>query len=235
MALPEAQATEDKISLALVEDEDLYRDLLRVALSQHPRLQVVGAFADGETALEAVPRLQPRVALLDIELRGRLNGIQLGLLLRRRLPDLGVVLLSNHGEPQFVASLPPAALPGWSYLLKKSVSDIGALLRAIEGAAAGLVVLDPQLVAGLRPRTGGELVQLSPRQRQILGLIAQGFTNAAIAQQLVLAEKSVENQINLLYRELGIDRQESALHPRVKAVLLYLQESYFQGTGKSSG
>lgn len=218
----------DKISVVLVEDEDLYRDLLRIALSQHPRLEVLGAFGDGESALEAVPGLQPRVAILDIELRGGLTGIQVGFLLRRRLPDLGIVLLSNHGDPQFLASLPQEVISGWSYLLKKSVNDVGSLQRAVEGAAARQVVLDPQLVAGLRPRTGGKLTQLSPRQREILALIAQGFSNSAIAQQLVLAEKSVENQINLMYRELGIDRQESPVHPRVKAVLRYLRESSFQ-------
>lgn len=220
------QGTTAKIKLVLVEDEDLYRDLLRIVLSQHPRFEVLGTFADGESALQAIPELKPDVAILDIELRGGLNGIQLGMLLRRRLADLGIVLLSNHGDPSFVASLPVEVLGGWSYLLKKSVSDAGALGRAIEGAAARLVVLDPQLVTGLRPREGGSLARLTPRQREILGLIAQGFSNGAIAKRLVLAEKSVENQINLLYQQLGIDRSHSSMHPRVKAVLLYLQDSH---------
>lgn len=222
------EAPQSKIKLVLVEDEALYRDLLRIVLSQHPRLEVLGCFADGESALEAIPTLRPDVAILDIELRSGINGIQLGLLLRRGLPDLGIVLLSNHGDPSFVSSLPVEVLGGWSYLLKKSVSDAGSLGRAIEGAAARLVVLDPQLVTGLRPREGGNLARLTPRQREILGLIAQGFSNASIAQRLVLAEKSVENQINLLYQQLGLDRGRSPLHPRVKAVLLYLQDSYPQ-------
>jgi DNA-binding NarL/FixJ family response regulator len=79
----------------------------------------------------------------------------------------------------------------------------------------------------MRPRPGGALSRLTPRQQEILALIAQGFSNAAIAEQLTLAEKSVENQINLLYQQLGIDRGRNALHPRVKAVLTYLQESRF--------
>ncbi|HUX86110.1 MAG TPA: response regulator transcription factor [Chloroflexota bacterium] len=219
--------TTDKIKVVIVEDEGLYRDLLRVALSQHAHFQVVGAYGDGMLALESMRHLDVDVAILDIDLRSALNGVQLGLLLRQRWPKLGIVLLSNHGDPQFLSSLPSDVLSGWSYLLKKSVSDVNALERAIEGATVGLVVLDPQLAGNMRPRPGGALSRLTPRQQEILGLIAQGFSNAAIAEQLTLAEKSVENQINLLYQQLGIDRGRNALHPRVKAVLAYLQESRF--------
>jgi len=217
----------EKINVVIVEDEGLYRDLLRVALSQHSHFQVVGAYGDGMLALESMRHLDVDVAILDIDLRSALNGVQVGLLLRQRWPKLGIVLLSNHGDPQFLSSLPSDVLSGWSYLLKKSVSDVNALERAIEGAKVGLVVLDPQLAGSMRPRPGGALSRLTPRQQEILALIAQGFSNAAIAEQLTLAEKSVENQINLLYQQLGIDRGRNALHPRVKAVLAYLQESRF--------
>jgi DNA-binding NarL/FixJ family response regulator len=210
------------VRVMIVEDEDLYRDLLRVVLSQHPRMAVVGAFANGESALGEAAALAPEVAILDIELRGGMNGIQLGLLLRRHLPGLGIVLLSNHGDPEFIASLPQEVIAGWSYLLKKSVSDVESLGRAIEGAVAGFVVLDPQLVTGLRPRGGSKHAQLTPRQREILALIAQGLTNRAIAGRLILAEKSVENQINAIYQQLGIDREDTSVQPRVKAVLIYL-------------
>ncbi len=226
-----SRGDQNRIEAIIVEDEGLYRDLLRVALSQHPRIEVIGAFPDGESALAAAPKLRPHVAMLDIELRGGMNGVQAGLLLRRELPQLGIVLLSNHQDPQFLSSVPRNAISGWSYLLKKSVSDIQALGRAIEGAAAGFVVLDPLLVARAPARTGSCLSRLTPRQRDILALIAQGFTNAAIAERLSLAEKSVENQINLLYQELAIDREDRSLQPRVKAVLIYLQESRPDGLG----
>ncbi len=216
--------SEQATRIALVEDEDLYRDLLRIVLGQQPRFAVVGAFADGPSAIREIPELAPDVAILDIELRGGMNGIQLGLQLRRRLPQLGIVLLSNHGDPQFVASLPHDVIAGWSYLLKKSVSDVGALSRAIAGAQAGFVVLDPALVTAMRPREGSATGRLTPRQREILGLIAQGLTNSAIARQLVLAEKSVENQINAIYQQLAIDRDDHTIQPRVKAVLMYLEE-----------
>jgi CheY-like chemotaxis protein len=103
----------DKINLVIVEDESLYRDLLRVALSQHPNFHVVGAYGDGVAALEAMRHLDTDVAILDIDLRSALNGVQLGLLLRQRWPTLGIVLLSNHGDPQFLSSLPSEVLTGW--------------------------------------------------------------------------------------------------------------------------
>ncbi|MGE5618827.1 MAG: response regulator [Sphingomonadaceae bacterium] len=222
MAMSTANA-QGKIRVVIVEDESLYRDLLSFALAQHPRLEVVGSFADGESAVSAVSRLRPDVAMLDIELGGAMNGIQLGLLLRQQLPDLGIVILSNHQDTQFLAAVPQASVAGWSYLLKKSVSDLQALGRAIEGAAAGFVVLDPRLVTGARRGGQSPLSHLTPRQQEILSLIAQGFTNSAIAERLSLAEKTVENQINLLYQQLGIDREDPSLQPRVKATLICLQ------------
>ena len=218
---------DEPLRLALVEDEPLYRDLLRIALDQRPGLMVAAAYGDADSALGGIPDLKPDVAMLDIDLGGGgINGVQLGMKLRRTMPQLAIVLLSNHGDPEFVASLPEEVRAGWSYLLKKSVNDVDVLGRTVSGAAAGLTVLDPQLVAGMRgrPRKQGLLSRLTPRQTEILELIAQGFSNASIAERLVLAEKSVENQINLLYQQLEIDRATSGVQPRVKAVLTYLDE-----------
>jgi DNA-binding NarL/FixJ family response regulator len=159
-----------------------------------------------------------------------MDGIHLGLALRQHLPNLGIVLLSHHADLRFVAALHRRPITGWSYLLKQSVRDVAALRRAVEGAAEGDVVLDPRLVAGLQPRHGGPLERLTARQREVLALAAQGLTNAAIAEQLVLAEKSVENHLTDIYDVFGIDRREQGVHTRVRAVLLYLQESRFVST-----
>jgi DNA-binding NarL/FixJ family response regulator len=214
-----------RVRVAVVEDEPLFRSLLEQYLVRHDRLQLVGAFPDGPALLGALDSVRPDVVTLDIELPGRMDGIQTGLSLRRVLPHVGIVVLSNHDDPRFVASLPQDAMAGWSYLLKKSVRDVDALGRAVEGAAAGAVVIDPQLVADLQPRSGGPLLRLTPRQREILSLLAQGLTNAVIAERLVLAEKSVENQLTAIYSALDIDRREESVHPRVSAVLVYLRES----------
>jgi DNA-binding NarL/FixJ family response regulator len=221
------------VRVALVEDEPLFRNLLQHYLARHPSLEVVGAFEDGSAALADIPSLQPDVVTLDIELPGRMDGIQVGISLRQQLPQLGIVILSNHADPRFLGALPREVTSGWSYLLKKSISDIQILDRAVEGAARGIVTLDPTVVAGMRPRTGSRLDRLTPRQRDIIQLVAQGLTNAAIAERLVLAEKSIENQLTAIYGELGIDRREDAVHPRVSAVLAYMNESRFSpGSGE---
>lgn len=221
----EAALPERTITVAVVEDEPLMLDLLRVALQQHPGLAVVGVFKQGEEALQRIPPLQPQVALLDIDLGRGLSGIQLGFLLREQLPTLGIVLLSNHWVPHFLATLPPHMMAGWCYLLKRSVADVDTLARAIQGAAAGLVVLDPYVVARRQPRPGGSLTRLTPRQREVLSLIALGFTNTAIAQRLGLAASTVENQLNQIYQELGLAEEHAEFNPRVRAALRYLLES----------
>ena len=212
-----------KIRVLFLEDEDLFRDLVVSVLSQKPNVTVVGAYGDGQAALAAAPQLSPDVALLDIELGKGLNGIQVGLEMRKQLPNLGVVILSNHEDPSYLTSIPRESIAGWSYLLKKSVRSSEALARAIEGSAAGFVVVDPQIVQRIKPRSEGKLARLTRRQMEIMGLIAEGVTNNGVAERLSLSVKSVENQINVIYQQLEIDRGDSALHPRVQAVLTYLQ------------
>lgn len=214
-----------RLRLAIVEDESLYLDLLATVLGIDPELEVVGTYTDADAALREVPRLQPDVALLDIELGGSVNGVQLGLLLRERLPQLGIVLLSNVRAPRLLGSIPRAQVSGWSYLLKRSVRDASILRRAIDGAAQGLVTLDPALVVGRRARERGRISSLTERQRSILELVAEGWTNEAIAARLGIAVKTVENQLVLTYQELGVDRERDPIHPRVRAVLLYLVET----------
>ena len=215
----------DRIRVLMAEDEGLFRDLVSTVLAKQERVEPVGSFGDAESALRAAPGLRPDVALLDIELGDGMNGVQLGIKLRQKLPKLGIVLLSNHNDPRLLSSLPRESMGGWSYLIKKSVTNTASLLRAIEGAAAGLVVLDPALTGSRTASEAGPLQELTPRQKDILELIAEGFTNAAIADELGLTVKSVENQINGLYQALSIDREDRFVQPRVSAVLIYLENT----------
>lgn len=214
-----------KITVVIVEDEGLFRDMLRIALRRDESIEVIGDFASGEEALEAVPLIKPDVAILDVQLQGELNGIELGIRLRWELPQMGVVVLSNYTLPSFLGSLRLEEASGWSFLRKQSVRDIETLVRTVRGSANQLMVLDPQIVSERYPSEGGAVARLTPRQREILRLIAVGFTNSAIASKLGVAEKTVENTISSLYVDLFAGEERSNIHPRVRAVLVYLQQT----------
>ena len=138
--------------------------------------------------------------------------------------DTGIVILSVHKDRRYVTSLPLSETPGWAYLLKQNVPDMASVLRAIQGSVDGMVVLDPEVVEGLQPRSGSAAARLTPRHKQVLELIAQGYNNTNIAQRLSLTEKSVETYINAIYQVLQIPGEEG-VHSRVKATLVYLQDS----------
>jgi Response regulator containing a CheY-like receiver domain and an HTH DNA-binding domain len=213
------------IRLAIVEDDDLFRMLMRGALDALPGITVVGDFREAESAERELPAIAPDVVVLDIDLGVKSqNGVQLGLALRRLMPDLGILLLSHHREPEYLLSLPSDQTRGWSYLLKSSVHNLEALERAIRGAAAGMVILDPELAQQVRtPTLNG--VTLSERRFMLLHLIAQGYSNRAIAERMYLSLKTVENMVGKLYGELGLNSCSSERHARVEATLLYLRHA----------
>ena len=211
------------IRLAVVSADGLYRDLLAAALATLPGLQVLGVLASADDALAAIGQLRADVAVLDDPLPGPLDGTQLGLTLRQRRPGLGIVLLSDRSRPADLAALAPEQRAGWAHLGKLAVGDLQTLHRAIRGAAEHLLLVDTEAQPGPAAALPEAIAQLSPRERQLLALIAQGFSNSAIARQFHLAEKTVENQVSLLYQRLGMQRGHSDLHPRVGAALLYLR------------
>lgn len=209
------------LRLAIVEDESLFRELLGTVLSALPGLTVEAAYGSASEALAELPAKKPDVVLLDIDLKNGENGFQLGLKLRKHLPQLGVVLLSSHRAPALLATLPVDQAHGWSYLLKSSVRDVESLERALHGTASGMMILDPKLAE--EPGRNPLASQLSPRQYSLLKLLAEGKSNREISRQLHLTEKTVENQIGGLYREMGIDTSDSRAHSRVQATLRFIQ------------
>ncbi|MCH7622153.1 MAG: response regulator transcription factor [Chloroflexi bacterium] len=212
------------VRVLIVEDEGLFRDMLKTYLGSIPNLEVVEAVSDGEAAIEAADRLQPDVVLLDIELGSQPNGIAAGRAIKQQNGNIGIIVLSAHKEREYLSLVAKEEYSGWSYLLKQSVSDASALVRAIEGTASGLVVMDPCVVNNMKPRSGSITSRLTPRQQEVLAMMAQGYNNAAIAEKLVLGTKSVENYINAIYQELSLNHDDS-LHPRVQAVLSYIRDS----------
>ena len=212
------------VKIMIVEDEGLFRDMLKISLGALSNVEVVEAVSDGNAAVEAASRVKPDVILMDIELGSEPNGIAAGRAIKEDHPDMGIVILSSHRERQYISMITVEGASGWSYLLKQSVSDAGSLVRAIEGAASGLVVMDPAVVNSMKPRKGSLIAGLTPRQQEVLTIMAQGYNNAAIAEKLILGTKSVENYINAIYQELSLGHN-SPLHPRVQAVLSYLRDS----------
>ena len=212
------------VKVLIVEDEGLFRDMLKISLSSLPNIEVVGAVSDGEAAVQAATQLLPDVVLMDIELGSEPNGIDAGRAIKQEHPEIGIIILSAHKERGYVKLIVSDEFSGWSYVLKQSVNDAGSLVRAIEGAASGLVVMDPGVVNSMKPRQGSITAGLTPRQQEVLSMMAQGYNNAAIAGNLVLGTKSVENYINAIYQELSLNHSGS-LHPRVQAVLSYIRDS----------
>ena len=214
----------EKTRLIVVDDEPLFRELLRSTLSAVLGLEVVGVAGDGESAVLLARKEKPDVVIMDIEMPGKLDGIEAALEIKRERPETGVVILSAHSERRYVTSLPLEDMQGWGYLLKQTAPDLATVVRAIEGSKAGMVVLDPSVVSGLRPRQGSAVARLNPRHQEVLELMAQGYSNAAIARLLKLSRKSVETYINVIYQELQLSHEED-IHARVKATLLYLESS----------
>lgn len=208
----------------IVEDQELFSEMLRRTLSEEPGLCVMGVAQDGETAIDLARELEPDVVLMDIELQGGMNGIEAAKRIKEARPQTGIVILSVHNDRRYFTSLPLEENPGWSYLLKQSVPDLASVVRAIQGSESGMVVLDPAVVRSLSPKQGSTVANLTPRQMEVLELIAQGFNNAAIGRQLTLAERSVETYIHAIYQTLQISGEDE-IHGRVKATLFYLNET----------
>jgi len=211
------------VKVLIVENEGLFRDMLKISLGSIPNMEIVDAVSDGHAAIQTSSQLQPDVVLMDIELGGDPNGIEAGRTIKSNHPEMGMILLSAHKEREYVSMIASDDLSGWSYVLKQSVTDAGVLVRAIE-AACGLAVMDQGVVNSMKPRRGSDTAGLTPRQQEVLSMMAKGYNNSSIAENLVLGTKSVENYINAIYQELHLGHNGN-LHPRVQAVLTYIRDS----------
>ncbi|MDA1347498.1 MAG: response regulator transcription factor [Chloroflexi bacterium] len=210
--------------ILIVEDEPLFRELLENTLARQTGLEIIGSAVDGATAVQMARERAPDAVIMDVEIAGDIDGIKAALRIKDLRPETGIVILSSHRDRRYVTSLPVEQGAGWAYLLKQSVPDVATLVRAIYGSISGMLVLDSTLVRSLSPREGSDLDRLTARQRQVLQLVAQGYSNASVAGELGLAEKSVEIYINAIYQELGLSN-EPGINPRVQATLTYLEDS----------
>src|SRR4051812_2850815 len=218
------------VRLVLAEDHYLVREGVRSLLDAEPGIEVVAVCADLDSLLEAVDRERPDVVVTDIRMPpGHSDeGIQAARRLRDTNPSVGVVVLSQYATPSYALALLDTGSAGRAYVLKERVHEPQGLVGAIRAVAAGGSVIDAkvveELVAARARPAASPLSELTPRERDVLGKMAEGRNNAAIADELVVTERSVEKIINSLFMKLGLT-WEPAVHKRVKAVILYLAES----------
>jgi DNA-binding NarL/FixJ family response regulator len=211
--------------VVIAEDLALLRDGLERLLRDNG-LEVVAAVADAPSLIDAVAREKPDVAVVDIRLPPdfRDEGLRAALELRRRAPDTGVLMVSQYVEQTYATELLADGRGGVGYLLKDRIMDVSDFVDAVARVARGGTALDPDVVAQLVSRSGSEgpLSELTPREREVLALMAEGRSNAGIAQALVLTVGAVEKHIASIFGKLRLP-QSDCDHRRVLAVLTYLQ------------
>ncbi len=187
---------------------------------------VVGEAGDAEDLLRKVRAHKPDVALVDIRMPPTHvdEGLQAARVIRSELPETSVLMLSQYVEERYVTELLEHGAEGVGYLLKDRVADIDRFTDAIRQVAAGGSVLDPEVVAHMLGRRGDNsaLDELTDREREVLGLMAEGKTNRAIAQQLYMSERGVERHVTAIFGKLRLPATDQD-HRRVLAVLAFLR------------
>ncbi|MGW8703564.1 LuxR C-terminal-related transcriptional regulator, partial [Streptomyces eurythermus] len=192
--------------------------------------EVVAGVADAEALLATIAELAGRDELPDVVVADvRMppthtdEGVRAAVELRGRHPELGVLVLSQYVEERYATELLAGSSRGVGYLLKDRVADVREFVAAVERVASGGTALDPEVVAQLlgRSRKQDVLAALTPREREVLGLMAEGRTNSAVARQLVVSDGAVEKHVSNIFMKLGLTPSDGD-HRRVLAVLTYL-------------
>lgn len=214
-----------QIRVLVGEDQPFVREgILRVL--QEGGFEVVGAAADAGALLRMAAAYRPDVVVADIQMppdHGD-DGLRAALAIRAARPGTGVLVLSQFLEDAYAYALVADGAQGVGYLLKEKVGDLRAFTDAVRRVADGGSVLDPDVVTRLvgRRREAGPLDDLTRRERQVLGLIAEGRSNGGIASELVITVAAVERHVTSIFDKLGL-RQAPDVHRRVLAVLKYLR------------
>ncbi|MFD0684888.1 response regulator transcription factor [Actinomadura fibrosa] len=209
--------------VVIAEDSVLLRAGL-TKLLETSGFEVAAAAGDAEELLAAVREHRPDAAIVDVRMPPGFTdeGVRAALVMRREAPDVAVLLLSQYVEERYAADLLSSSTSGIGYLLKDRVADVSAFLDALRRVIAGGTALDPEVVAQLLLRRGSDpLGRLTPREREVLSLMAEGRSNAGIAAALVVSESAVAKHINNIFAKLDLPHAEGD-HRRVLAVLRFL-------------
>jgi DNA-binding NarL/FixJ family response regulator len=215
------------VRVVIAEDLVLLRDGLTRLLRDN-EIEVVAAVSDGDALVREVIAQKPDLAIVDIRLPPSFQdeGLRAALEARRRAPGVAVLVVSQYVEHTYAQELLADGRGGVGYLLKDRIMHVADFLEAVRRVAAGGTALDPDVVAQLfsRRREDGPLERLTPREREVLSLMAEGRSNAGIAEALVLTIGAVEKHVQSILSKLDL-AQSTGDHRRVLAVLAYLQEA----------
>ncbi|WP_225094933.1 response regulator transcription factor [Streptomyces sp. CoH27] len=212
--------------VVIAEDNALLREGLVLLLTSAGH-EVAGVVGSGPEILPALLGRRPDIAVLDVRMPPsfRDEGLRAALEARERLPGLPVLVLSQYVEESYAAELLSGGARGVGYLLKDRVGCVDEFLDALERVARGGTALDPEVVTELMTgRAGSPLDSLTPREREVLRLMAEGHDNTTIARTLVVTERSVSKHIGNVFLKLGLPPSDSG-HRRVLAVLAYLRHA----------
>jgi DNA-binding NarL/FixJ family response regulator len=217
---------ESSLRLVVAEDQALVREGI-IRMLESAGLTVVGAAVDAVDLVRQARHHRPDVIITDIQMPpGRSDdGLRAAMEIRELYPGMGVIVLSQFLEDRYVLDLVGERADGVGYLLKERVADRTILLEAVRSVAAGQSALDRDVIARLvgRRRATGPLDDLTPQERRVLALMAEGRSNTAIADALTVTVPTVERHVSGIFTKLGLLPSEAAHHRRVVAVLKYLQ------------
>ncbi|MGA1813348.1 response regulator transcription factor [Frondihabitans sp. 4ASC-45] len=213
------------VRVVLADDSVLLREGV-ARLFQEAGFDVVGTYGDADSLMAGLDEVRPDLAVLDIRMPPtfRDEGVRAGVAIKASHPAVGVLLLSQYAEAEYAADLLDTGASGVGYLLKDRVSSLDELQDAVERIVGGGTVIDEQIVRDLLARRHDPLSRLTPREIEVLSLMAEGRTNQGIATGLHLAVASVEKHTTAIFQKLGLDDSGTA-HRRVLAVLAWLQKT----------
>ena len=224
----------------IAEDHYLVREGTRQLLESEGDIEVVAAVGDAENLLKAVEQEGPDAVITDIRMppTHQMEGIEAAHAIRDNHPDIGVVVLSQYVNSLYAFELFREGTSGFAYLLKDRVGELDELVRALTEVANGGSVIDPLVVEGLlarRQKLGGSLLEtLTDRETDVLGEMAQGKSNAAIADTLFISQSAVEKHINSIFAKLTLRPEDGEQHRRVAAVLTFLRNQDLGGPATGS-
>ncbi len=213
--------------IVIAEDSVLLRDGLSRLLGDagHELVALVG---DADSLVDAVLELQPDLAVVDVRMPPTHtdDGLRAAVEIRRRSPEVGILVLSQYVEEQYARELLAGDSSGVGYLLKDRIADVGDFLSAVERVGTGGAAFDPEVVSQILARSSRQdpISRLTPREREVMALMAEGRSNTAIAAALVVSDGAIEKHVSNIFAKLDLPQAETD-HRRVLAVLRWLEGS----------